>query len=206
VKSVPDHRRVVYEGQVPTRRALLYALVLLMVTTAPAAAQVYRWTDDDGVINLTTDESRIPEKYRDRTDKLEASPRDVVDSPSATAPTLQTTPGSALVTDATMNGIPFTLLVDTGAARTVIAPAVLLRAGIDPTRGRPIGLVGVGGSVKAIEVVVPRLDLAGVQIGPTSIVALEIPGLSTDGLLGRDVLEHFVLTVDPLRGRATLTR
>ena len=189
-----------------TRRSLLYTLLFLVVGTVPAAAQVYRWTDDDGVVNLTTDESRIPEKYRDRTDKLEASPRDVVDSPSAAAPTLQATPGSALVTDAIVNGIPFTLLVDTGAARTVIAPAVLLRAGIDPTRGRPIGLVGVGGSVKAIEVVVPRIDLAGVQLGPTSIVALEIPGLTADGLLGRDVLEHFVLTVDPMRGKATLTR
>ena len=190
-----------------TRRSLLYTLLFLVVGTVPAAAQVYRWTDDDGVVNLTTDESRIPEKYRDRTDKLEASPRDVVDSlPAGTTPTLQTTPGSAIVTDAIVNGIPFTLLVDTGAARTVIAPAVLLRAGIDPTRGRPIGLVGVGGSVKAIEVVVPRIDLAGVQLGPTSIVALEIPGLTADGLLGRDVLEHFVLTVDPQRGKATLTR
>ena len=188
------------------RRTLLCALLFLVVGTAPAAAQVYRWTDDDGVVNLTTDESRIPEKYRDRTDKLEASPRDVVDSLPAGTPALQATPGSAIVTDAIMNGIPFTLLVDTGAARTVIAPAVLLRAGIDPTRGRPIGLVGVGGAVKAVEVIVPRLDLAGVQLGPTSIVALEIPGLTTDGLLGRDVLENFVLTVDPLRGRATLTR
>jgi predicted aspartyl protease len=186
-------------------RAVVCALLVLASWASPAAAQVYRWTDDEGVVHLTTDAARIPPKYRDIADKLEASPRDAVEPPAA-APTVRAAPGSAILTDAHVNGVPLTFLVDTGASGTGISPAILARDGIDSTGGRPIGLVGVGGSVRAVEVDIPRLDLAGAQIGPLAVVVLEIPGLTADGLLGRDVLEHFVLTVDPVRGRATLTR
>jgi hypothetical protein len=186
-------------------RAITGALVVVLLSASPAAAQIFRWTDDEGVVHLTTDAARIPPKFRATADTLESSPRDPVETPTATSG-MHTAPGSAILTDAHLNGVPLTLLVDTGATRTVISPAILARAGIDITRGRPVGLIGVGGSVRAVEVDIPRLDLAGAQIGPLPVVALEIPGLTADGLLGRDVLEHFVLTVDPVRGRATLTR
>jgi predicted aspartyl protease len=181
------------------------ALLLVSAFAGAADAQVFRWTDDDGVVYLTTDDRRIPERFRGKADKLEASPRDLVDS-TPVAPAIRVASKAPILADAHVNGVPFTFLIDTGASRTVIAPAILARAGIDTSRGRPIGLIGVGGSVSAVEVLVPRLDLAGAQIGPLSIVALEVPGLSADGLLGRDVLEHFVLTIDPVRGKATLSR
>lgn len=186
--------------------AIACALVVVLASTGPAAAQIYRWTDDEGVMHLTTDAARIPAKYRATADILESSPRDPIETPPAPAPGLRTERGSPILTDAYVNGVPLTLLVDTGATRTVISPAILARAGIDIRFGRPIGLIGVGGSVRAVEVDIPRLDLAGAQIGPLPVVAHEIQGLTVDGLLGRDVLEHFVLTVDPARGRATLTR
>lgn len=189
------------------RAVMLTALVLvaLVALAAPAAAQVYRWTDDDGVIHLTTDPSRIPEAHRVKTDVLEASPRDPVDAP-VTGHTVQAIGGNAIYADASLNGVAVKLLIDTGASRTVISPSALARAGIDVAQGRPMGMVGVGGVVRAVDILVERLDVAGAQIGPLRVVAHDVPGLHGDGLLGRDVLEHFVLTVDPVRGRATLSR
>jgi predicted aspartyl protease len=190
-----------------TTRRVAIALVLAAVAAvaAPAGAQVYRWTDDDGIMYLTTDPSRIPEKYRAKTDKLEASPREPVDSLSS-GHVMRTTPGSAIYADAHLNGVPVKLLIDTGATRTVIATGVLARAGLDLTKGNPVSMTGVGGAVRAVEIEVPRLDVAGTQIGPLRVVAYDIAGLRGDGLLGRDVLEQFTLTIDPVRGRATLSR
>ena len=61
----------------------------------------------------------------------------------------------------------------------------------------------------AREVVVPLLDVAGARVGPLRVIAHD-PGASStagavDGLLGRDVLDYFTLTVDAAAGRATLT-
>lgn len=189
-------------------RALAGAAVLALALggAAPAAAQVYRWTDADGVVNLTTDPARIPPGYRDRVDVLESSPRLADEPPAADPMMVRAAPGTGILADAHVNGVPLTLLVDTGASRTVISLAALTRAGVDLTEGRPIRITGVGGGVPAVEIVVPRLDIAGAQIGPLPVVAHDVPGLTADGLLGRDVLEQFVLTVDPARGRATLTR
>ena len=186
--------------------AAIVVFAAIAVFAAPAAAQVYRWTDDDGVMHLTTDPSRIPEKYRGWTEILESSPRAPVESPPPSGHVVETTPGAEVYADAALNGVPLRLLIDTGASRTVIAPGVLSRAGVDVAHGQPALVVGVGGTIQAVEVSVARLDVAGAQIGPLPVIAHEIPGLGGDGLLGRDVLEQFTLTIDPVRGRATLSR
>jgi hypothetical protein len=68
-------------------------------------------------------------------------------------------------------------------------------------------------------VTVPMLDVAGARIGPLAVIVLALPPtlramrvegageVSTggvDGLLGRDVLDAFTLSVDTASGRATL--
>jgi predicted aspartyl protease len=187
-------------------RIVAVVVVALLALAAPVAAQVYRWTDDDGVMHLTTDPSRIPAKHRDRVEVLDASPRAAPAEPPPSGHVVEVTAGAAIYADATLNGVALRLLIDTGASRTVIAPTALSRAGLDPAQGRPASMIGVGGAVHAVEVSVPRLDVAGAQIGPLRVIAHEVAGLRGDGLLGRDVLEHFTLTIDPVRGRATLSR
>jgi predicted aspartyl protease len=186
-------------------KALLVALLFLLATVEAASGQVYRWTDDEGVIHLTTDASRIPAKHRARVEVLEASPREPVESPRVDF-ALPVPRGQAIVAEAHLNGVPLTLLIDTGASRTLIAPAVLGRAGIDVRAGLPVRISGVAGAAQAVQVVVARLDVAGAQIGPLEVIAHEVPGLAADGLLGRDVLEHFTMTIDPARGRVILSR
>jgi len=56
---------------------------------------------------------------------------------------------------------------------------------------------------------VPLLDVAGARIGPLAVIVHALPAAgrfeAIDGLLGRDALDAFTLTVDAASGRATLT-
>jgi predicted aspartyl protease len=104
-----------------------------------------------------------------------------------------------------LNGVPLRLIVDTGADRTLISPAAMARAGFDPGGGTPVQIRGVTGDAAAAMVRVPRLDLAGTQVGPVGVIVHTISADGVDGLLGRDVLDAFTLTVDAANRRALLT-
>src|SRR5262245_4710568 len=106
---------------------------------------------------------------------------------------------------AQLNGVPLTLMLDTGADRTMLAPGALARAGIDTSNGRPIRVLGVTGSSDGQEATLQRLTIAGARLGPVAVVVHELPESGIDGLLGRDLLHAFSLTVDASNGQATLT-
>ena len=191
---------------------VVLAVGLLLAIATPAAGALYRWVDAAGVTYYTSDRSTIPERYRNSAKELEhpsarepqpsASP-----SPTASAPAGAVVPlptGAPITVEARLNGVPLQLVIDTGADRTVISPAALARAGIDATTGTPFRISGVTGSSAASLVNVPRLDVAGAQVGPLGVVAFAVPG-GFDGLLGRDVLDAFTVTFDPARNLATLT-
>jgi aspartyl protease/uncharacterized protein DUF4124 len=185
-------------------RALL-AVALVLSAASPATAALYRWVDAAGVIYYTSEPDTIPQEYR--------GAAQVVEHPSARAPQPSASPaasvvpvpaGAPVMVEAYLNGVPLRLLVDTGADRTVISPSALGRAGIDVAHGTPFRITGVTGSSAATLVNVPRLDLAGAQVGPLGVVAFAVPG-QIDGLLGRDVLDAFTVTLDAAGNRATLT-
>jgi len=48
---------------------LIGALILLSVASPPDAEEVYKWVDEKGTVHFSEDESSIPEKYRERTEK-----------------------------------------------------------------------------------------------------------------------------------------
>jgi predicted aspartyl protease len=106
---------------------------------------------------------------------------------------------------AQLNGVPLTLMLDTGADRTMLVPGALARAGLDASHGRPIRVLGVTGAGDALEVTLSRLEVAGARLGPVSVIVHEVPAPGIDGLLGRDLLNAFTLTVDPASGQAVLT-
>jgi len=137
--------------------------------------------------------------------------------PAANEPVgLKITPGAPITVEARLNGIALTLIVDTGADRTVISPDAIERAGLGNQASRPVQVIGVTGTSTASLVTIPLLDVAGARIGPIVVVAHALPltfrgsgaspdGGAIDGLLGRDVLDVFTLSVDTASGRATLT-
>ena len=194
---------------------LLAGIALSCGAVGPASAEVYHWVDRDGVVYYTTDPNRIPEEYRDQV-RVTRSERPDGDAPAGDKPaagksgaqsgSLTYTSGAPIRAEAHLNGVQLTLVLDTGASRTVISSAAFARTGLVVESRRQVRLVGVAGTVEAPEVMIQRLDVAGAQVGPLPVVVYDVPGVTADGLLGRDVLDQFTLTVDPVRGRATLAR
>ncbi len=136
------------------------------LSAAPALAELYKWTDAEGVVYYTSDLASIPPTFRD-TATLLSTPQ-ARPAPAATnEPTaLRVTPGAPIIAEARLNGVPLTLIVDTGADRTVIAPEVIERAGLGDQTGRPIQVVGITGVSTATLVTIPILEVAGARIGP----------------------------------------
>ena len=187
--------------------AALAALATIVTLAAhPALAQLYRWEDSHGTVHYTTDLATIPTAYR-------AGARDIgaptpgpppPSAPPAAAGIVIPYTGGPLVVDASLNGVPLRLLLDTGADRTLISPAAMARAGFDVTGGTLVHIRGVTGDAVAPLVSVQRLDIGGARVGPVAVVVHALPGPSVDGLLGRDVLDAFTVTVDAASQRAIL--
>ena len=178
----------------------------MLLGVGPAAAQLYRWTDAEGTDHWTTNVESIPEEFRDTAEDVGSpTPGPIVPVTPATPPG-EVIPynGGPLVVDAVINGVTLRLLVDTGAERTLITHAALARAGIDVSNGTPVQIRGVTGDAPATLVSIPRLDVAGTRIGPLPVIAHTLATQNIDGLLGRDVLDGFTVTVDAAARRATL--
>jgi hypothetical protein len=187
-------------------RAFVLAVILTGLATTPAAAQLWKWTDAEGIVRYTNNPSIIPPVYRARTIDL-GSPQARLPEPPAPPVdqgVMPFTDGGPIRATARLNGVPLSLMLDTGADRTVISPEAIGRAGLDLAGARNVEIVGVTGSATAREVVVPVLDVAGTRVGPLTVVVHDAGVAGVDGLLGRDVLDRFTLTVDAAAGRAIL--
>jgi aspartyl protease/uncharacterized protein DUF4124 len=191
------------------RIAGVLALVATAVLTTSAAAELYQWTDATGVQHYTSDLETIPEAYREGARDM-GSPR-VREAPAGEtrrtldAGVMRFGSGAPVVAPVLINGVALRLMVDTGADRTVISPSAAARTGLAVDAERSVRILGVAGSATANEMVVTHMDVAGARVGPLRVIVLDTPADSLDGLLGRDVLDFFTLTVDSRAGRATLT-
>ena len=178
----------------------------MLLGAGPAAAQLYRWTDTQGTDHYTTDAQSIPEEFRESAEDIGAPTPGPIGPVTPAAPPGAVIPynGGPLVVDAAINGVALRLLVDTGAERTLITHAALVRCGVDMSSGTPVQIRGVTGDASATVISVPRLDVAGTQIGPLPVIVHTLAGQNIDGLLGRDVLDGFTVNIDATARRATL--
>ncbi len=99
---------------------------------------------------------------------------------------------------------PVTLILDTGADRTMVAPAALARLGIATPNTYSAEIRGVTGVTRADVVQIDSLDVNGARAGPLTIVAHDAELPQADGLLGRDFLSLFSVTVDPRASIVTI--
>ena len=197
-------------GLMGRRVVLGLAVVLLLPATSPA--QVYHWDDQEGTRHYTNTPDAVPEPYRSTLDPL-PSPSAPVDavalSPPATAPPTASTripytAGNPILVRATIGGTgPLTLILDTGADRTMIAPQALSRLGISTANATRAEIRGVTGIGQADVVQVGSLEIGDAKAGPLRIIEHEAD-LKADGLLGRDFLEHFTVTIDSREQVVTL--
>jgi predicted aspartyl protease len=96
-----------------------------------------------------------------------------------------------LIVTAGIEGKPVTLLVDTGAERTLLSEQAARRLGLarDPTR--ITRSAGMGGTYQSHDAIVPALVLGGKNIPIDRIAVGQLRfgrGLTADGLLGADIL------------------
>lgn len=197
------------------RRAAVFALTLsvLAALVQPARAEVFRYTDERGQNSYVDGIENVPERYRSTAMPLgfRNMPAPPPSSAAAARPSgttvIKYTPGQRIMVDVKINGgFSTQLMLDTGADRTMISPRVLTAAGIPITKPVATGqITGVTGTDKINYVVVESLEVGEAKVGKMPVGAYELAGSGTgDGLLGRDFLDQFKMTVDAAKGEVTL--
>ncbi len=176
-----------------------------------AFAQIYRWVDERGTVHYTDGLDGVPERYRSRAQPLpfpKSPPTPSAKEPSAPQhgiTKISFTPGSPILVSAKINGGgPVTLVLDTGATRTMVAPLVLWRLGISTRNALRGEIKGVTGTSQAEAVRVDSVEVGEAKAGPLLIIAHDADIKDADGLLGRDFLEKFKVTIDSTEGLVTL--
>ena len=174
----------------------------------PAAAKIYKWTDDTGNIHYTDSPLEIPRKYRDK-DKIETVKEGPADP---TDPVIINRPGIAgrvvkvprvdvnggFFAEVLLNGkVKASLLVDTGASMVTLSEKIGEQLGFKSYANMPkIPFNTAGGQVMA-----PLLILRSVKVGSAKAVDVEaninphLGGLG-DGLLGMTFLGEYKGEVD----------
>ena len=176
-----------------------------------ALADIYYWADDQGTQYFTTTPESIPETYRSKAVLLPipTSPPVPPELERTRAPQSFTkvpfTPGLPVLVSAKINGAgPISLILDTGSDRTLVAPAVLQRLGVS-TEDASQGVVkGVTGTSSAVTVWVQSVEVGEARVGPLLIVVHDADLKGADGLLGRDFLANFNVTIDSKEKVVTL--
>ena len=157
----------------------------------------------------------MPERYRSEARPLLVAPRGPEPAPAPPTPSraavppvavVRFTPGSPILVTAMVNGAgPVVLVLDTGADRTVISPAALARLGIATPGTFRAEIRGVTGATRADLAWVDSLAVGGAVAGPMPVVAHDARLPHADGLLGRDFLGLYTVTIDTLAGVVTLS-
>ena len=95
------------------------------------------------------------------------------------------------------------LLLDTGADRTTIAPRILRALGLAPRSSTT--LRGVAGQAMVGVYEIASLEVGAVRVSRLTVLGHDTGEAAIDGLLGRDFLDHFKVTIDNAAGRVTLS-
>jgi Aspartyl protease/Domain of unknown function (DUF4124) len=196
---------------------MLAALALGAVAPpCPAHAQLYRWVNEQGEVHFTQGLENIPERFRAGARLLgypEAAPPGPAPAPGAPPATgeearpgapvvrggarIPFTPGSPILVTVRINGLrTVRLVLDTGAEHTLIHTRTLAAIGVDPTGGRPITVMGVTGAADGRYVGLESLEVGEASVAPLGVIAYDLLLREGDGLLGRDFLDRFKVSVD----------
>ncbi len=178
----------------------------------PAAAQIYRWIDEQGNSQYTQGLDSIPERYRASAIRLryESAP------PAAPVPAgadasrdtvIQFTPGKPIYVTARVNdSASVRLVLDTGADRTVISQRALVAAGVSTRGASAAGKIqGVTGEAEVKAYNIESLQVGNAKVGWMLVISHDIHDPNSDGLLGRDFLARFKVTIDSAAGQVTLS-
>jgi hypothetical protein len=185
--------------------------LIFMLLPAQALGDIYYWVDDQGTQHYNTRLESIPESYRSKAVPLSLPtsppvPPEITPRPLPKGLTkIPFTPGSPVLVSAKINGNgPITLILDTGADRTMVAPSALSRLGISFENALRGVVRGVTGASYAEAVWVNSVEIEEAMVGPLLIIAHDADLKGADGLLGRDFLANFNVTIDSKEQVVTL--
>jgi len=198
------------------RRALLALLTcLLLLAARPASAQVaiYRWVDQEGDIHYSQGVDSVPPRLRAGAVIIGFDRPPEPRAPSAPSPQTGTgqvrfTPGQPIMVTARINDAGSArLMLDTGAARTLVNPSVLNALGVSYANALRTSLKGVTGEAEVETVRLDSIEVGGARYGPLLVISHDtgFGPQKGDGLLGRDYLDNFTITIDNAAGLVTLT-
>jgi predicted aspartyl protease len=187
-------------------------LAVLGLGSGPAVAQMYRWTDDQGSVHYTQGLDSVPDRQRPKAQMMVFPERPAApaaapaESASAgTATKIPFTPGKPIMVAAKVNGgSAANLMLDTGASVTVINPRVLAAMGIGSSQALRGSVKGATGSADVLFVPIQSIEVGSARSGPLRIAAHDVDLSQGDGLLGRDFLDQFTVTIDSTAGIVTI--
>jgi len=186
-------------------------ILTLVLMPGLAAGDIYYWVDDQGTQHYTTMPENIPEPYRNKAQHLSlptsppTPPERTVDTRPKTRVTIPFKSGLPVLVNAKINGLgPLNLILDTGADHTLIRSAALTRLGISIENPSGVVLSGVTGQTYGDAMWVEAIEVGESKVGPLLIIVYEVELKGADGLLGRDFLAHFNVTIDSKEGIVTL--
>lgn len=185
-------------------------LISVLIPTL-ALAEIYSWVDDQGTQYFTTRLESIPESYRSQAHILSLptpppAPPELQSSTLQQGPTkIPYMPGSSIRVSAKINGAgPITLILDTGSDCTLVRSSALGKLGISTENAHRAVLRGVTGMSYGDAVWVRSVEVGESRAGPLLIVIHDVDLKEADGLLGRDFLSHFNVTIDSKERIVTL--
>ena len=189
-------------------------MVLILISVifpGLAFAEIYYWVDDQGTQYYTTRLESIPEPYRSNAQLLSLptsppAPPELQSIPSQKGFTkIPFTPGSPVLVNAKINGAgPITLILDTGSDRTLVKPSALWKFGISTEKAHRAVLKGVTGMSYTDAVWVNSVEVGEAKMGPLLVIAHDADLKGADGLLGRDFLANFNVTINSKEQVVTL--
>jgi hypothetical protein len=201
--------------------ALVGGLVLggmLSGTAVTASAQIYRWTDERGEVRFSQGINSVPPQSRGGATMMSTPGAPAPPAPTAAEPAsdgggpagaarIPFTPGRPIMVSARINGGGSTqLILDTGAQGTVISPSALAALGVSYRNAARGSIRGVTGETNVLAVRIESIEVEGARFGPLMVVSHDAGlGTGTDGLLGRDFLDNFIVTIDSASRVVTLT-
>jgi len=196
--------------------------LIVLLTLAPASAEIYKWIDRDGRAHFSDTLAGVPPEYRDRIEErasLTPTPRrePVLQRATPDHPSLVPTPappsyavplqrdGNAMLVEAWVSRtVRARLLLDTGAEFTVLSTAAARRLAVNLGDAAIIPLRSASGVFFA-----PMIKVQSITVGDAVAYDVEVivhdatPGL--DGLLGMSFLDNFLVTISTGNARLILT-
>lgn len=194
----------------------IYFVGLCYLATGVYAQELYRGVDEKGSVHFTDNFDSIPENYRRNAERrnlpARRQPSTSSINPEAASPSLFssqrfivpfTREGNAIIVEALVNGRgPVKFIMDTGASLTVIPLVQAKNIGIDPEKGDPLPVTGVGGTVLVSQVKINTLILEGAQVRDLEVAVH--PDFGEKGLLGMDFRSEFRIDINHSKNEVIL--